>query len=270
MVFVSNFLLQFLPTVGLTIVFGLVVWALKRMIFHLAGAHARTVCMVTGFIGTPVHELGHAFFCVIFGHKITEIKLFQPNNTDGVLGYVNHSFHKKNIYHQIGNFFIGFGPILFGSGVLALLMFLSVPDLFYGLGDVSQTVERLKFDFSLSETRKIVGVLWGTVQDFFHPSSFVNPLWWVFVVPACSIALHMSLSIADVKGSLVGFGVVTAVWFIIDIILYFANEKALRAVTDFSVRAGGFLLAFYMISVSLSIFLIIFCCFPKLIMKLKK
>ncbi|MGR6832087.1 hypothetical protein [Aliivibrio wodanis] len=68
---------------------------------------------VTAFIGVPVHEISHAIACLIFGHKITEIKLLQFNGTP-TLGYVNHSYSKRNVYHRIGNLFIGLAPIYIG------------------------------------------------------------------------------------------------------------------------------------------------------------
>jgi len=33
------------------------------------------------WLGTALHELGHAIFAVIFGHKITQITLFSPNQS---------------------------------------------------------------------------------------------------------------------------------------------------------------------------------------------
>jgi hypothetical protein len=76
-----------------------------------------------GWLGTIVHELGHAFFCVIFGHKITDMKLFSPNPETGALGYVKHTYNRKNIYQLVGNFFIGIGPILLGTVVIFLLAY---------------------------------------------------------------------------------------------------------------------------------------------------
>lgn len=60
-------------------------------------------------LGVMVHELGHAFFCIVFGHKINDMRLFKPGS-DGTLGYVNHSYNPQSRYQVIGNFFIGTGP----------------------------------------------------------------------------------------------------------------------------------------------------------------
>ena len=41
-----------------------------------------------------------------------EIRLFQPDLETGVLGYVNHSYNKRNMYKVLGNYFIGVAPIV--------------------------------------------------------------------------------------------------------------------------------------------------------------
>jgi hypothetical protein len=42
-----------------------------------------------GAPGIIVHELGHAFFCIVFGHRITSIALFKINRYDGTLGRID-------------------------------------------------------------------------------------------------------------------------------------------------------------------------------------
>lgn len=66
------------------------------------------------FIGTPVHEFSHMIMCLIFSHKIEKFCLLNLNPNSEVLGYVHHSYNKKNIIERIGNFFIGTAPIFIG------------------------------------------------------------------------------------------------------------------------------------------------------------
>jgi hypothetical protein len=80
----QNTAYQLIYTIGLIAVFGLAVGLLNKAFYKLVGyKFGRIVCIATGFIGVPIHEIGHALFCLLFGHKITEIKLYQPNSTDG-------------------------------------------------------------------------------------------------------------------------------------------------------------------------------------------
>ena len=74
-----------------------------------------------GWLGCSVHELSHAFFALIFGHKIKEIELFKPNSDGESIGHVSHSFNKRSIYQKTGNFFIGIGPLLAGGIVLFVI-----------------------------------------------------------------------------------------------------------------------------------------------------
>ena len=103
----SNFLAQMVMTIGMIILFGFLIATFNKMFYRNFGSNALTVCYVTGAIGTPVHELAHALMCVIFRHRIDEIKLFQISSDDGTLGYVAHSWNPKNLYQSAGNFFIG-------------------------------------------------------------------------------------------------------------------------------------------------------------------
>ena len=118
----EKLLLQLLFTVGIIICSGLLLSFSKRFFLKSCGSAAYHVQIVTGFLGTPVHELSHALFCLIFGHRICEIQLFNPNSDDGTLGHVSHSYNRKNLWHQLGNFFIGIAPILGGTAVLLLLL----------------------------------------------------------------------------------------------------------------------------------------------------
>lgn len=74
-----------------------------------------------GFIGVSVHEFSHYIFCILFKHKITDVKFFKPNWDTGVLGYVNHSYNTKSLFQSIGQVFISIAPMIVGSSLIILL-----------------------------------------------------------------------------------------------------------------------------------------------------
>jgi len=171
----------------------------------------------TGIIGTPIHELSHAFFCVLFGHKIIAIKLFQIDETSGCLGFVNHQYNKRNIYQVIGNFFIGIAPIIGGSCVIILLFWLLVPEVF---ADIVTTNTVLLSGQGLADYFKCIET---DLAAFFSEMS--SPLWWLFVFISGFISLHMTLSKADIKSSWLGGIIFLLVLLIVNIIISCANLK---------------------------------------------
>ncbi len=237
-----NFLYQLIFTVGIIIIFGLIIAFCRRNFCRLIGNSGYKILLATGAIGTPIHELSHALFCLIFGHKICEIKLYQPNSDDGTLGYVNHSFNPRNIYHQIGNFFIGVGPILGGSGMLLLLMWLLTPDTFSGVMGALGSMEAFVGFESVGE---YMTTLWEVVTMIFAVENLSNFLWWIFIVLAFMIASHMELSGADIKGSVKGLLLIIGLILVMDIVLFLISVDVLATVTSamasFALYIVGFL-----------------------------
>lgn len=221
-----NYLFQILSVVGVFYVFGLLLWLLNMLFYKMLGGGAYGFCIATGFLGTPIHELGHAFFCLIFMHKIKEIRLFRPNNKDGVLGYVSHTYNKKNVYQQIGNFFIGIGPILFGSAVMFLVMSLLVPE----------TFDKVFTSAGSTTLETFLPNLWKTVTEIFSGENLGDYKWWIFIVVAVLVTIHMTLSPADVKGSLAGMGYILIILLLVNVALYFLAPAFQKEMTDFLVN----------------------------------
>ena len=246
---ITNLLQQLVFTVGVIFLFGFIIAFCRRTFCRLLGESGPKILLATGFIGTPVHELGHALMCILFGHKIVEMKLFDPHNEDGTLGYVQHSYNPKNIYHKIGNFFIGVAPILCGSGVLILLLRLMVPDAFddaMGIVVDGGVMAINGFDFDI--LGDFVEMFWEIVKIVFDFSNADSILWWLFIILALMISSHMELSGADIKGGLGGLGVIVAILAILDVALYFINVEILYTVTEAMTSFGGLLAAFLAIS----------------------
>ncbi|MGN1372585.1 MAG: metalloprotease family protein [Candidatus Coproplasma sp.] len=240
-----SFLLQIACTLGLIFVFGFLTSLCNKWFYSNAGSSSRALCYITGFIGTPVHELSHALFCLIFGHKIHEIKLFQINSEDGTLGYVSHSYNRKNIYQRIGNFFIGIAPIIVISLLLYLLAYFLLPDFIVQINGSIQIT-----DFKNDIGNALLSIL-GVITAFF--SHILSWQWWVFVVVGMFLALHMNLSREDIRGALSGLLFTLIAVLIVDIVLGLIGSDLLNAFTQIVLSMSSYLLCIFLLTIVISI-----------------
>ena len=197
---------QLIWLLGLLFVFGLILYILARFtrLTYVKSAGRKLDVIVTGWIGTPVHELGHAVFCILFRHRILEMRLYTPNSTDGTLGYVNHAYNPGSTYQRIGNFFIGVGPIIFGAVVLYAALYYLVPEkdaVFSGIeAQSSMLVAGVRGNFS-----GIFESLWDTttttLSAMFSRANFSDYRFWIFLYLAMCISSHMELSPPDIRGA---------------------------------------------------------------------
>jgi hypothetical protein len=182
-----------------------------------------------GWLGTSVHELGHALFALIFGHKIKEIKLFKPDPKSGTLGYVNHTYNPKNLYHQTGNFFIGIGPILICTLLLFLLSLLLFRINFFSISKISFSTETLKsFALLKHEGQNIWNVLNQYSEEVFGGK---NSSWWkISILIYCHycIGSSITLSTSDVKTSAQGFLIIVVLFFVFNLATAWKGGLALE------------------------------------------
>ena len=214
-----SFLLQIALTLGVILLYGFLIALCNKAFYANFGSKSKIVCYVTGFIGTPIHELSHALFCLLFGHKITEIKLFQINSDDGTLGYVSHSYNKKNFYHRIGSFFIGIAPIIVISSVLYLISLWLLPNM---MNLIAQDFQNISFSGGFKSISKAFSNIFSVLLNY---SGNVN--FWIFIVIGIFLALHMTLSGADIKNALGGLAFVLLIMLLLNIVFYFFNASAI-------------------------------------------
>lgn len=208
---------QLISIFGILFIFGLVLYFLARNTrrVYMKSVGSTLDIIVTGWIGTPVHEIGHAVFCLLFFHKIEKIKLFDPNPQDGSIGYVIHSYNRKSIWQRIGNIFIGVGPIIFGSIVLYAAMYYLVPDIEGIFSEIMKhgvAISSLELDNWQVAYQSLLDSLTITLKALSNPANFSEWQFWLFLYISMSIASHMELSPPDIKGALGGF--ITLVLFV--------------------------------------------------------
>ncbi len=242
----TNLFYQLLFSVGIIFGLGFLIAALRRAFLRLSGKVGYYILLIFGIVGTPIHELSHALMCLIFGHKVKEIKLFSPNSKNGTLGYVNHTYNPKNLYHRVGNFFIGTAPLIGGTAAIMLFMLLFVPDVFNEVHLITASSDSLPTALlSLDTYTEYLNIFITVISAIFAPENFGNILWWLFLVLAVMISSHMELSGADLKGGFGGFAFITLIMLITDTLLYFFAPEALSAMTagviSFAMSVVGFL-----------------------------
>ena len=184
--------------------------------------------------------------CLVFRHKIKQIKLFGINKRSGTLGFVKHSFNPHNVWQRIGNFFIGIAPVLTGSGVILLLLRILLPAVF---DDVTLLLhETADGSLTVSSLLQLGATALRIFKLIFNPADVHNWRLWVFILISATIAIHMELSTADIKGGQNGFFFLAGAFLLIDVALYFINPAWLTAFTNAVVQGGFFLIALLLLS----------------------
>ena len=186
-----------LLTLGTVVVCGLAVRLCAKAFSRLMGSPSGLIFDVTSIIGTPIHEMGHAMMCPLFGHKIEKMCLWSPRAENGVYGYVNHSYNRKNIWAKFGNLFIGMGPIFSGMLVMVLMLWLCFPNQWNDY--LASTAGMTWSNGAFGEITKSIFSLFLNLPDAFRTDALRAVLGLIVILP---ISLHISLSPQDIKGSL--------------------------------------------------------------------
>lgn len=202
-------------------IFGLLIHLISQLTFKsLGNAFGPKGTYLVAWLGTPIHELGHALFCLIFLHKIEQIHFFKPDEATGTLGYVYHTWSKKNPWHVIGNFFIGVGPVVLGCAVLFGLFYFLIPDSGSVWNTIITNVSNIEKGSPLASYLTVFrDSALSIIQLIFTWSNLALWQFWVFLYLSICVASNVRLSWLDIKGSLSGLGCVILPFLILNLIL---------------------------------------------------
>ena len=261
-----NFIQQVISTFGVIAVFGLLFSLCRKGFCKLLGnTGVFIINYVFGLVGTPVHELSHAIFCLIFGHKITGIDLYSPGDGDDSLGYVSYDYDDDNFFHKVGLFFIGVGPVLGGSAAILALMYFLVPNLH---GSLMADINQLTIDNNYF--LNYVAVISDTVPMVFNKVYFANDYYWIFLALALMIASHMELSASDISGAKVGLAFLMILLFVVDAVIYMIDPGLLLTITTGTSHFGLFMAKILIIGAIFNIALLVVALFIKFFLRIIK
>jgi hypothetical protein len=190
-VILKNTVLQFAFLFGAGLIGGAVLTLLSRLTNNVFRQFRWPTLGIYlfGWIGVPVHEFCHAFFCRVFFHQIQSIKWFDPKGSGGSQGSVTHTYQPWNIYQRVGHFFIGLAPVLLAPVLIAIAFLICVP-----------TARSL----SPALTEGGVHGGWAFAKAQMGAATFRSVGFWIFVYIGFSIASQIELSTADLKQALTG------------------------------------------------------------------
>lgn len=149
----------------------------------------------TGWLGTPIHELSHAFMCRLFRHRVDEIALFEPDRESGRLGYVKHSFQEGNWYQELGHFFIGIAPLIGGSSVLAIFLWMFYPDA------AKVAIEAANSGAAHGAVAQVVSAIEALCGNILTIAHLGTVRFWVFIYLVLCVGSHMAPSSSDYRGA---------------------------------------------------------------------
>lgn len=182
---------------GPWVLFAFLIHQIERLMQRrLAERFGWKSVMWTGWLGTPIHELSHAIMCRLFGHRVDEVVLFEPDPESGRLGYVRHSFRRHNWFEEVGNVFIGIAPLIGGSIVLGLLLWLFYP------GPIGAAIEAAN---GQTDDPTLFGRAWSIVtlmgRDIVTPANLATVRFWTFIYLVFCVGSHMAPSRSDYRGA---------------------------------------------------------------------
>jgi hypothetical protein len=225
LVFIKDLLLATLSQMASLLaglfVFGLLIQFVSQLTFKaLEKSFGSRGVYLVAWLGTPIHELGHALFCVIFRHRIEAISLFRPDPVNGTLGYVYHKWNPRNPWHVLGNFFIGVGPMVLGCAVLFALFYFLIPGSAGVREAIGASVGAISRDSPVAGYFSVFGnATLAIIRIIFNSANLTIWQFWLFLYLSVCVASNVRLSWADFKGSLSGLGCIVLLFLLMNLVL---------------------------------------------------
>ena len=168
MAFLEYYLQIIIFTCVLPLGLGVAVYFCNRAFCSLVGyRRGRPILLFLHAILTPVREFAHLIACVLTFHRVSDFRLLNLRDPEGELGFVEHSYNRKNPIAVFGNYLFAVLPAALGLFLSMVVIMACFRGSFGALADsVSDLVEtgagfsayvRLAVDFFPSLFREGTG-----------------------------------------------------------------------------------------------------------------
>lgn len=189
-----------------------------------------------GWLGVPVHEIGHFIFAKLFGFKVDGLVLFNPNRYGTAEGSLRFRMNGCNPIQRVGLFFTGMGPVVLGSSLIfaAAYFLLGAP--------VARAMDAAAVDSaafsSLESLQALAGQIWSGARvvlgSLLQVENLTNWKFYLFVYIAFSIGSNITLSAADMRIILSGFGAILGLLVAFNVLTAWIGDFTLAYLAAFS------------------------------------
>ncbi len=208
----ETFLMINLKILAVLMIYGLLMGKIRIIAYRNLWKKTNNYYLIDflNLIGTPVHEMGHLIFGLLFAFKIDKVCLYrtmkQAKSHGGTLGFVKMHHKQKSLFQRfqtdLGQFFIGIGPLIFGPVFLYLMSRL-----------LPESIRTIPLLLKENPSQAFQGL------RLLHFQDTVFLLFFIYI--AIGVSINMELSAADFKMAKKGFLILEVIFLIISIICYF-------------------------------------------------
>lgn len=222
-----------LITLVLPVGFGLCISLCKAAFCSLVGyRQGRPVLLGLHVIITPLRELAHLIACLLTMHRVTEFQLLNLRDPNAEIGFVEHSYNRKNPLALFGNFLFALMPFLLGLSLSLLIVNACFHGAFQGLlAEVGQLGER---GAGLGE---YVGLTFAFIPRLFRDAGtgvIAKILGCIFLLLVC---LGVYISPEELRGSISGILVYAATAFFVALLIFIACDERTNRIVLLGLRA---------------------------------
>ena len=155
---------------------------------------------ITGWIGTPVHELSHIVVLWVFRIKVIGFRLFSLDLENETLGHVYSSLDHKNPLHRLGWSLSSIAPLVVGISLIFVLGSFLVPGLSSTFAHVGNTPLYVETPDTLYYFHILFSATLGAIGSLLDYDNLGRWQFWLFVYVSTCVACHFAPSRQDIRG----------------------------------------------------------------------
>lgn len=123
MTFLQYYLQILIFTAVLPLALGIAVYFCNRAFCSLVGyQRGRPILLFLHAVLTPIREFAHLVACIVTFHHVSDFCLLNLHDPEGELGFVEHSYNRKNPIAVFGNYLFAVLPAALGLFLCMLVI----------------------------------------------------------------------------------------------------------------------------------------------------